>query len=82
MNIVEQLPAQQAALYQALFGRADVAIETLHATIYPDDKNPGTRTQQQQVLGPFITRMNRRLVKHRLAVKPGALKGTYTLLSI
>ena len=58
-----------------------MAIETLHAAIYPDIKDR-TRTQQQQVLGPFITRLNRRLVKHRLAVKPGERKGTYTLLSI
>jgi hypothetical protein len=81
VSIIQELPAQQAVIYQTLFGRADVAIETLHDTLYPDLKDR-TRTQKQQVLGPFITRLNRRLVKHRLAVKPGALKGTYTLLSI
>ena len=38
--------------------------------------------RQQQTLGPYIVRLNRRLAKYRLAVKPGALKRTYALVVV
>lgn len=33
----------------------------------------------QQHMGPYITRLNRRLAQYRYRVEPGRLKGTYRL---
>lgn len=74
------LPAQQKTLFDALEGKGDVAIETLYTALgLPPTPE---RTRQQQSLGPYITRLNRRIARHRKAVKPGALKGTYALVTI
>lgn len=80
MTIADELPAQQAVLYAALFLKGDVAIETLHEALF--SKSEKTRVEQQQALGPYITRMNRRLQRHAMVVKPGTIKGTYTLARI
>lgn len=83
MSIISELPAQQAALYRLLDGAVDVSIDRLYGAIEENWSVPAeTQTAKQQILGPYITRMNRRLAKHRRVVKPGALKGTYTLKSI
>lgn len=74
------LPAQQQTLYDALAGKGDVPIETLYASLGLAPLSE--RVRQQQALGPYIVRLNRRLAKQRKAVKPGALKGTYALVTI
>ena len=73
------LPAQQQTLFASLSGKGDVPFADLYRALYPDGQVEG-RAAQQQVLGPFVTRLNRRLAKHRMAVKPGDLKGTYRLI--
>lgn len=75
-----ELPAQQRTLYDTLAGKGDVPISTIHAALNLAPAED--RRQQQQALGPYIIRLNRRLVKKRQAVKPGALKGTYALVTI
>lgn len=70
------LPRRCQQLYDALSGRGDVPFATLCEAI---DANLGP-TASQQWLGPYVTRLNRRLVKHGLAVKPGVVKGTYRLI--
>jgi hypothetical protein len=77
--VIDQLPAQQRTLYEALKGKGDVAIGDLFCALLPGAEEQ-ERTRQQQMLGPYITRLNRRLSKHRQAVKPGDLKGTYRLV--
>jgi hypothetical protein len=73
------LPRRQQQLYDLLFGRGDVPISDLYAAITkPDCDN---RRDMQQWLGSYITRMNRRLRSHGLKVEPGALKGTYRLVT-
>ena len=74
------LPASQKTLYEALLGRGDVSIEKLYAALGLAETTDSVR--QQQTLGPYIVRLNRRLAKYRLAVKPGALKRTYTLVVV
>ena len=71
-----KLPDQQQRLYDRLKGRGDVRIEELLKTI---EVSPG-RHNQQQVLGSYITRLNRRLRNHGQAVKPGEVKRTYRLV--
>lgn len=39
------------------------------------------RRRAQQHLGSYITKLNRRLKRRRLAVRPGRLKETYRLVS-
>jgi len=74
------LPASQKTLYEALRGRGDVSIEKLYSALGLAETTDSVR--QQQTLGPYIVRLNRRLAKHRLAVKPGALKRTYALVVV
>lgn len=77
--MIDQLPTQQRALHDALKAKGDVPIADLYAALFPEAVET-ERTRQQQMLGPYITRLNRRLAKHRQAVKPGDLKGTYRLV--
>lgn len=72
------LPERQQKLYDALAGRGDVPISDLCDAIEANLEN----TPAQQWLGPYITRLNRRLAKRGLRVKPGALKGTYRLIVV
>lgn len=73
------LPAKLALLYAALPLETDVAIVTLHNTLFPQhaDRDP---TFMQNCLGPYITKLNRRLDGQ--AVKPGLLRKTYRLVTI
>lgn len=79
-TLTPSLPPKLAVLYDALNGRGEVPIPTLYAAVF----NPGTagdgRRDQQQWLGPYITKLNRRIKAQRLAVKPGQRKGTYALV--
>lgn len=72
------LPTQLSALYDALIIGHDVDFKTLWLSIrakpLTDDRNV------QQALGPYITRLNRRLRQHGRQVEPGRLKGTYRLV--
>lgn len=78
-----QLPRQTAALYAALEGKGEVPIVDLFDAIFSDEPEVGPRggnRHAQQWLGPYITRLNRRLKTAGLAVKPGRRKGTYALV--
>jgi len=77
--MIDNLPAQQRVLYDALKGKGDVPIDAIYAGLGLTGAITD-RVTQQQMLGPYITRLNRRLSKHRQAVKPGDLKGTYRLV--
>ena len=70
------LPERQQQIYDVLKGRGDVPITELAAAI---DSPKQDLAAQQQWLGPYSVRLNRRLAKQKLRVKPGALKGTYRL---
>lgn len=72
-----QLPAQQQVLFDLLRNAGDVSIDKLFEAIDGSSEYEGVA--RQQWLGSYITRMNRRLRAHRLAVRPGALKRTYRL---
>lgn len=73
------LPPKQKALYDALRGQGDVPIRTLYLAVFPDG---GTAPdgQEQMWLGPYISKLNRRIGKHGQAVRPGRLKGSYALV--
>lgn len=73
-----KLPDRLNRLYVALKGKGDVSMDALCEAIEANLEN----TPSQQWLGPYITRLNRRIAKQGLAVKPGALKGTYRLIVV
>ena len=71
------LPKQDAALYEALKGGKDVSIETLLVALGLETRaDPRT---DQQVVGVYVTRLNRRLRGHKQRVQPGQIKRTYRL---
>ena len=74
------LPPKMQRLYDFLDGKGDTPIVDIHNHIYGDDV-PDLRNAQQRI-GSSITRLNRRLVKSKQAVKPGRIKGTYALVSL
>ncbi len=72
-----KLPARTQQLYDLLFGRGEVLV----ADIYAAMGGPAAPTYTQaQWLGPYITRLNRRLRGEGLRVEPGKLKGSYRLV--
>lgn len=80
MNLPESLSRLFARL--AVSAGEDVAIsDLLQATVGRDPTADEARLQQQ-LLGPYITRLNRRLHQAGLAVKPGRMKRTYRLVAV
>ena len=76
-EVIDNLPPKMNVLYCALFGRGDVSISSL-----AEELGLGVDRHPQQALGPYITRLNRRLAKHRMKVEPGRLKKTYRLVAL
>lgn len=75
-----QPPVAQRNLFDALWMKGDVPIPVLIKAV--DRATGDDLRHQQQVLGPYITRLNRRLKKARLAVRPGRMKGTYCVSTL
>jgi hypothetical protein len=73
------LPPRLQKLYDSLSDQYDVSIADLHKHLFGEDV-PLRHAQQR--LGTPITRLNRRLAKHKKRVVPGRLKGTYRLTSV
>lgn len=73
-QVVLRLGPKQRALYERLQGCGDVSIDELFEAVGGKDGR-----HRQSWLGPYITRLNRRLAPHHLAVRPGDLKRTYRL---
>lgn len=79
-NEAALLPPKLALLHGLLFGRGDVAIETLFAGMSGPEKYAESNRTMGSWLGPYITRLNRRIVKQKLRVVPGQRKRTYALV--
>jgi len=86
-----KLPASLQKLYDALDARRTpdgvaqaVHVEQLHNAVYGRDAAPEIETVRhlQQRLGSYVTKLNRRLKGHKLAVKPGDRKYTYVLTKL
>lgn len=71
------LPKREQDLYDLLAGKGDVAIDDLFRDMggpeYDESRN------RQQWLGPYVTKLNRRLKKLKIKVRPGVARGTYRL---
>lgn len=76
------LPPVQAKLYAAVLHREDVKIEEIYAAMRDPAAVPQhTSVRDQQMwLGPYLTKLNRRLKNYGLRIVPGQLKGTYRLI--
>ena len=70
------LPLRQQQLYAALANKGDVSFDVLCAAL---ERNPESTCSPHEWLGPYVTRLNRRLAKRGLKVTPGDLKGTFRL---
>lgn len=78
MNAPLQLPRREQDLYDLLAGKGDVAIIALYIAMGgPEFADP---TYPQKWLGPYITRLNRRVKNLRMKVKPGVARETYQLV--
>lgn len=73
------LPVREKALYDALAHGQDVKIEVLFAAA---GGPPDLPYNKQMWLGPYITKLNRRIKNHKLKVQPGVARGAYRLVSI
>ncbi len=75
-----ELPPKLRKLHDFMQGKGDVDILEIYRDVVSGDVPPLRDAQQQ--LGPYITRLNRRLREHRQAVRPGRIKGTYALTTL
>ncbi len=78
--VTPNLPPRLLELYRALDGQGDVDIIKIYEIVVGPPPRPLRETQQY--LGPYITKLNRRLREHGLKVKPGRIKGTYCLTTL
>ena len=80
LNDAQRLPPMQARLFNKLSGAGDVAILVLFRALkHREPEARETRRIQQQQIGVYITRVNRRLAASGLRIAPGAARGTYRL---
>lgn len=77
-----KLPASLQKLYGmlAVCPGGPVAVGPLHQEVYGHVTDDVRHMQQR--LGSYVTKLNRRLKGHKLAVKPGDRKYTYVLTSL
>lgn len=75
-----ELPPKLKELHDFLAGKGDVEILEIYRNVVGNEELPLRRAQQY--LGPYVTKLNRRLREHRKVVKPGRLKGTYVLQAL
>lgn len=73
------LPPRLQTLYDLLDVGYDTSIADIHRKLFGED---APLRHAQQRIGTPISRLNRRLAKHRKRVVPGRLKGTYRLTSL
>ena len=74
-------PTQLAVIRAMRAGKNnEVPISTLFAMVCPGQV-PGTPRQNQQKLGPFIARLNRKFVRLEVEdrIRPGKTRNTYKL---
>ena len=74
------LPPKMSILYGALVGKGDVPVVSVHNTYFGEPEADFRKAMQR--LGPYVTKLNRRLKNQKKAVKPGRLKGTYCLITL
>lgn len=72
-----QLPPKLAILYAALPPGKDIHVLNIYQTVLGKPIND--QRYAQQVLGSYITKLNRRLKGIKQRVEPGSLKATYRL---
>lgn len=80
-----ELPASLQKLYDALQPAEDSrSVLELHEAVYGPlvSAQVNEVRHMQQRLGSYVTKLNRRLKGHKLAVKPGDRKYTYVLTSL
>jgi hypothetical protein len=74
------LPKASAKLYALLLEGGDVPIETLRQGLgLAEPRDP---RHAQQMVSPYVTRLNRRIRAVGLRAQPGRMKQTYTLVSV
>lgn len=73
------LPPQDAKLYGALVCGAEVAISDLIAALGVRSRDPRT---DQQLVGSYLTKLNRRIKARKQRIVPGRVKRTYVLIKI
>jgi hypothetical protein len=78
----ETLSPTEARFYAALASGEDVDFEALVGLLGSPRRTADRRAQQ--ILGPYITRLNRKLAKHfpLQAVRPGEKRHSYRLITL
>jgi hypothetical protein len=72
------LPPRLLQIYRELDGKGDVPWATIYGRVF----GAPAPEQIQNYLGPYITRLNRRLAAYKKRVVPGDRKRTYRLTTI
>ena len=75
-----ELPRREQDLYDLLAGKGDVPIPVLYAGMGGPDG--ADQLRQQQWLGAYVTKLNRRVKNLKMRVRPGEARGTYALVIV
>lgn len=76
--MIENLPKQLQTVYDLMATGNAIPFATIHDALFTNGEDYDPRLLQQRI-GPYIGRLNRRIAKFHMQVKPGVLKGTYVL---
>lgn len=75
-----ELPRREQDLYDLLAGKGDVHINDLYLGMGGPDCDDLRR--RQQWLGPYTTKLNRRIRNLKMRVRPGEKRDTYALVIV
>ena len=77
-----RLSVSEDAIYRLLRRSGDVPISRLYRAVRLGGGASTIVREQQAYLGPFITRLNKKLATQRRRVVPGVARRTYRLTQI
>lgn len=77
------LPPALEKVFRAFSLDTDVPFIQVYRIVCPEDTTPDKKLKNvQQRIGPYISRINRRIGSHKMAIVPGVARRTYRLVCI
>jgi hypothetical protein len=78
-----RLSRREAAVWRLVETGADTSVDILFLAVRPAQHlDQHTLRRRQQIVGDVVSRLNKKLRKDKLIVKPGTPRHTYKLISL
>jgi hypothetical protein len=72
----------QKRIFSTLSASRDVPISIIFRAALRRWPNGSTQKEQQQAIGPYLTRLRRKIEPYNWTIKPGVRRGTYRLTKL